>query len=215
MIERTFKKRTSDQICMATILAIAAHPEDIITGAGGTLAKYASEGKQVQTIVFAVGENPKSKIKKSVKADKLIGGATVTHFALRSGHLEEDFRKKRVRTRLLALIEREQPEKIFTHGFELDGEHRAVNRIVLSLIKETKLQCQIYSFAVSPFTIRRRNLPKLVIDTTKTFPTKVKAALVHNKHLPTNILFWKLLIKDRLCGYLAKTKYAELFYKLN
>ncbi len=199
---------------MPTIIAIAAHAEDIITGAGGTLAKYASEGKQVQTIVFAAGENPKSKIKKSVRADKLIGGATVTHFALRPGHLEEDFRKKRVRQRLTALLEREQPEKVFTHGFEIDGEHRAVSKLVLSVIKEANLKCKVYSFAISPFSFRKKNIPKLAVDITKTFPTKVKAALVHNKHLPTNILFWKLLIKDRLCGIFAKTKYAEMFYKL-
>src|SRR3989344_3881709 len=167
---------------MATIIAIAAHPEDIITGAGGTLAKYASEGKQVQSIVFETGENPRRKIKKSIKADKLIGGSTVTHFALKSGHLEEDFRKKKIREKLLSILQKDQPEKIFTHGFELDGEHRAVNKLVLSVLKEANLQCQVYSFAVSPFTLRKKNLPKLIVDITKTFPIKVKAALVHNKH---------------------------------
>lgn len=200
---------------MGTVIAIAAHPEDIITGAGGTLAKYASEGKQVQSIIFAAGEHPKKKIKKSVKADKLIGGATVTHFALRPGHLEEDFKKKKVKAKLLALLEREQPEKIFTHGFEIEGEHRAVNKLVLAVIKEANLPCKVYSFAISPFSIRKRNLPKLIVDVTKTFPAKVKAALVHNKHLPTNVLFWKLLIKDRISGFFAKTKYAEAFYRLH
>ncbi|HLC32961.1 MAG TPA: PIG-L family deacetylase, partial [Candidatus Nanoarchaeia archaeon] len=66
---------------MTAIIAIAAHAEDIINGAGGALAKYAAEGKQVQTIIFAAGENPKKKIKKSIKADQLIGGSTVNHFS--------------------------------------------------------------------------------------------------------------------------------------
>ena len=200
---------------MGTIVAIAAHAEDIITGAGGALAKYASEGKQVQTIIFAAGDNPRKKIKKSIKADQLIGGSTVTHFSLRAGHLEEDFRKKSIRARLLALLEREQPEKIFTHGYEFDGEHRAVSRIVLEVVKEANLPCAVYAFATSPVSLLKKNLPQLVVDTTKTFATKVKAALVHNQHLPTNLLFWKLLLKDRLCGLATQTKYAELFYKLN
>ncbi|HLC33228.1 MAG TPA: PIG-L family deacetylase [Candidatus Nanoarchaeia archaeon] len=200
---------------MATVIAIAAHAEDIITGAGGTLAKYAAEGRQVQTIIFAAGENPRKKIKKSIKADQLIGGSTVTHFSLRPGHLQEDFHKKHVRSRLLALLERENPEKIFTHGFEFDGEHRAVSRIVLDLVRESGMQCEVYAFATSPITLLKKNLPQLVVDTTKTFTTKVKAALVHNQHLPTNLLFWKLLAKDRLCGLVSRTKYAELFYRLN
>ena len=200
---------------MTAIIAIAAHAEDIITGAGGTLAKYAAEGKQVQTIIFAAGENPKKKIKKSIKADQLIGGSTVTHFSLRPGHLDEDFRKKHIRAKLIALLEREQPEKIFTHGFELDGEHRAVSKIVLDVVSQAKLSCQVYAFATSPFTLLKKDLPQLIVDTSKTFHTKVKAALVHNQHVPTNLLFWKLLAKDRLCGLATRNKYAELFYKLN
>jgi LmbE family N-acetylglucosaminyl deacetylase len=40
-----------------TVLVIVAHNDDHIIGAGGTLAKYAQEGKKVRTIIMSYGES--------------------------------------------------------------------------------------------------------------------------------------------------------------
>ncbi|MFA4887817.1 MAG: PIG-L family deacetylase, partial [Candidatus Nanoarchaeia archaeon] len=38
-----------------TILVFAAHPDDEIIGVGGTIAKYAQEGKDVIVTIFSDG----------------------------------------------------------------------------------------------------------------------------------------------------------------
>ena len=47
------KEPTSDE----TIMIICAHPDDEVLGMGGTIAKYASEGKRVVAVIFSYGEN--------------------------------------------------------------------------------------------------------------------------------------------------------------
>ena len=38
------------------IMVFAAHPDDEVIGAGGTIAKYAREGRQVVSVIFSYGE---------------------------------------------------------------------------------------------------------------------------------------------------------------
>jgi len=38
------------------ILFLCAHNDDQIVGAGGTIAKYAKEGRKIVTIIFSFGE---------------------------------------------------------------------------------------------------------------------------------------------------------------
>ena len=38
------------------VLFLCAHNDDQLIGAGGTIAKYAKEGKKIVTIVFSFGE---------------------------------------------------------------------------------------------------------------------------------------------------------------
>src|SRR5512137_2295312 len=39
-----------------SVLIICAHSDDQVFGPGGTVAKYAKEGKRVHTIIFSYGE---------------------------------------------------------------------------------------------------------------------------------------------------------------
>ena len=65
-----------------TILAIAAHNDDHLIGAGGTLAKYAAEGKVIKTVICSFGEKSHPHLRKeiivrrrvaeSLKADRIM-----------------------------------------------------------------------------------------------------------------------------------------------
>ena len=66
-----------------SILFLIAHNDDQLIGAGGTIAKYAKEGKKVVTIIFSFGEssNPleqdiftrRTRVKESKQAAKVLG----------------------------------------------------------------------------------------------------------------------------------------------
>ena len=210
-----------------TILAIAAHNDDHIIGAGGALTKYAQEGKRVRTIICSFGEKShphlrkevivERRVKESIKADKIMGGAGVAYLGVRESYFEEDFKARNVAEKLAWIVRKEKPSKIFTHGIDdFHADHRAVYRLVLGLIEQKKITCPVYSFEVwSLLKLRQRNLPRLVVDISDTFNTKIKAFLVHeSQKLAIWALLWKLILKDWLSGVVHGYKYAEVFYRL-
>ncbi len=197
-----------------TILVIAAHHDDAIIGAGGTLAKYAQEGKKVHVIIFAQNVMPhlrkevieKKSERESKKANQIIGGTTVTFLG---ENPEEE---------LKLLVKQENPSKIFTHDTDdADPYHRKVSKAVTKLIKEKYIKCAVYSFAIWSFgKIRKRSLRKLIVDIFKTFDTKIESVLAHeSKWLAVNLLLWKLLLQAKLFGIHYGKSYAELFYKVH
>ncbi len=210
-----------------TILAIGAHNDDHIIGAGGALAKYAKEGKRVRTIICSFGEKSHPHLKKeviiqrrvqeSLKADKVMGCAGVAYLGVREGHFDEDFGKRDIAEKLAWIIRKEKPSKIFTHGIDdFHPDHRAVYNLVMRLAEQKKIKCPIYSFEVwSLVKLRNRNLPRLVVDISATFNTKIKAFLVHESQTATIwLLLWKLILKDWLSGIIHGYRYAEVFYRL-
>src|SRR5574341_63793 len=209
-----------------TILAIGAHNDDHLIGAGGALTKYANEGKRVRTIICSFGEKSHPHLKKdviirrrvqeSLKADKIMGCAGVAYLGVREGHFDEDFEKRDIAQKLAWIIRKEKPSKIFTHGIDdFHPDHRAVYHLVMSLAEKGKIKCPIYSFEVwSLVKLRNRNLPRLVVDISSTFNTKIKAFLVHESQTATIwLLLWKLILKDWLSGIIHSYKYAEVFYR--
>jgi len=210
-----------------TILAIGAHNDDHIIGAGGALTKYAKEGKRVRTIICSFGEKShphlrkevitKRRVQESIKADKLMGGAGVAYLGVREGHFEEDFKKRNIAEKLAWIINKEKPSKIFTHSLDdFHPDHKAVYRLVMELIEQKKIKCPVYSFEIwSLVKLRNRNLPRLVVNISDTFNTKIKAFLIHESQtFAIWSLLWKLILKDWLSGVIHGYRYAEVFYRL-
>src|SRR3972149_8574498 len=100
-----------------TILAIGAHNDDHIIGAGGALTKYAEEGMRVRTIICSFGEKShphlrkevivERRVKESIKADKVMGGAGVAYLGVREGHFEEDFKSRNIVEKLAWVVQKE------------------------------------------------------------------------------------------------------------
>ncbi len=210
-----------------TILAIAAHNDDHLIGAGGALTKYAKEGMRVRTIICSFGERShphlkkevivERRVKESIKADKIMGGSGVAYLGVREGKFDEDFKERDIEKKLAWIIKKEKPAKIFVHGLDdFHPDHRAVYRLVKRLMDNGAITCPVYSFEVWSFLkFRNRNLPRLVVNISDTFNTKIKAFLVHESQtLAIWSLLWKLIVKDWLSGVLHGYKYAEVFYKL-
>lgn len=219
-----------------SILVICAHSDDQIIGAGGAIAKYAKEGFDVHTIVLSFGEGVKphlrreiitrTRIKEAQKADKIIGGKGVIFLGLRDLHFEEDFEKRGMALNFVRILERVKPVKIFTHSSDdAHPDHRAALRLVLKAYKEVKLKSDLYTFEVwHLLNLKRRSKPKLVIDTSETFKTKIKALKAfksqinlsdfYNYLVLNNFLFFLVYIKDAFNGIKYNMKYAEVFYKI-
>jgi len=211
-----------------TILVLCAHNDDQVLGAGGTLAKYASEGKRVRTIIFAFGEKShpylkpelviETRMKEALASDKIFGGSGIAYLGLEEGNFTEGIKKKGIKEKIKFLIKQEKPSKIFTHSSDdPHPDHNATYALVMDILKKTKLDCEVYSFDVwNPINIRQQGRPKLVVDITKTFETKMKAINAHkSQKLALFSLVWSVYVKAILNGWNNNCKYAEVFYRLN
>ena len=209
-----------------TVLCLAAHNDDQIVGAGGALIKYAREGKRIRTVVFSYGELHlikrkeviiKQRMKECAKSDKIMGGSGIIYLGCRDGKIGEDIKKEKIIKKLTEIIKKEKPIKIFTHSLDdAHPDHRSVYRLVMKLIDKKVIKCSVYSFDVwSVVKFKNRNYPRLVVDISDTFNTKVKAFLVHESQaLAIWSLLWKMIFKDWLAGLIHGYKYAEVFYRL-
>jgi len=210
-----------------TILVLAAHADDPAIGAGGTLAKYAKAGKRIRTVVFSFGElshpHLKRRIiaerrrKEALNADKLLGGSGIIFLGLKEMKFKEDFKKKNIPKKIEEIIKKEKPVKIFTHGIgDIHPHHKAVYNLIKQLADKGQVKCGVYSFDIwSLFKLRKRNFPRLIVDVTETFPTKIKAFLAHKSQKVTIInVLWGVCLKDLISGWINGYRFAEVFYKL-
>ncbi|MFP4645203.1 MAG: PIG-L deacetylase family protein [Candidatus Woesearchaeota archaeon] len=214
-----------------TIMVIVAHADDQVLGFGGSLAKYIVEGKTVVTVVFSYSERsaPHYKndiirertIEESRAADKVLGGSGVTFLGLRSGHLEEDFRKNGAQSALRDLLLKHMPSKIFTHAIDDSlSDHKAVNRLLLgvydNLKNERRLSSDVYGFGIwRLFRFKRRHSPRLVVDVSDTFSKKLRAIDVFKSQRPRLfILKIGVYVNALLRGLKHGAVFVEEFQKL-
>ncbi len=210
-----------------TILVFCAHNDDQIIGAGGTLAKYAKEGKQVIVYIFSFGESShphyekKEIIKRRVRelrnADETLKISKSFFLGLKEGDFFNDFTKKKRKEVIVRAIKENNPTKIFTHSADdPHKDHQAVNSIVVFIAKEVMYSGPIFTFDVwNPFNLRNRNLPKLIVDIKETLQLKAKAFTCHKSQIPTLFIMMPLIyIRALLVGLQYDEGFCEKFTKI-
>jgi len=209
------------------VIVICAHNDDNIIGAGGTITKYIKDGIDVITIIFSYGEmgipwlkdseSIKTRVKESKDADKVLGATKTFYFGLKEGNFVPEVEKKKIEKKLSRIIRILRPRKIFTHsGDDPHPDHTAVNKVTMGIIEKIRYKGDVYSFDVwNPFNVRKRNLPKLVVDITDTYKSKIEAFKQHKSQLPVQWIMIPLIYARALGNGLNRGyKYAEVFIKL-
>ncbi len=209
------------------ILVFCAHPDDEILGPGATIAKYASQGKNVQVVVFSYGEGShpwlqkettiEMRKKESIKAGQTVGYKKTYFLNLQEMKFREGFEKKNLKKKIRKIIKENEPTKIFVHSYDdPHPDHKQVNTLVLKLLREINYNGEVYSFEVwNPFNIRGRDRPRLYVDVSKTFELKKKAiSFFKSQKLSIYQLYPFMIIKAILNGFVIRKKYAESFYRI-
>ncbi|RMF55782.1 hypothetical protein D6745_01130 [Candidatus Woesearchaeota archaeon] len=213
---------------MTTILVFCAHSDDQIFGLGGTLAKYAEEGARIYTYIFSFGEQSHPWLKRHVsvemrkkeseKADKVIKGSGVRFFDLREGHFLEDAEKKGIKEKVKDIIKKKKPDKIFIHSEDdPHPDHKAINSIILDVVDSLREKIDVYSFDVwNPVKLRKRDSPKMVVDTSSTFKTKINAlkCFASQKMTMIFLLVPGVYLRDFFNGLNNHARFAEVFRKV-
>ncbi|MGV8141507.1 MAG: PIG-L deacetylase family protein [Candidatus Woesearchaeota archaeon] len=210
-----------------SVLVVGAHSDDQIFGPGGTVAKYAKEGKKIHTIIFSYGEMSmpihqreyavRKRVKESLDVDKFLGGYGVTFLGLDEGKFSEQFEKRKMYPKLKKLILKYRPSIIFTHSVDDPlPDHRALNKVLLETIDRMRYKCDVYMFDVwNVFNFKKRHYVKIIVDISQTFDMKIKALkMFDSQKLSMFSLMWSVYLRAWINGRDIKVKYAEVFYKI-
>ncbi|MFH1440064.1 MAG: PIG-L deacetylase family protein [Candidatus Woesearchaeota archaeon] len=211
-----------------TILCLCAHNDDQVIGAGGTLAKYAKQGKEVYTYIFSYGESShphlqrevivKKRVSESHATDRILDGKEIYHFGLKEGSFLKEIEERGFKEKIKNIIMEKNPSKIFTHSQDdPHPDHRAVNKIIREIIDKTNQTAELYSFDVwNPLTARGRDRPMLVVDISDTFHLKIKALKAHKSQKLTLLtMIPATYARAIINGLNNHCRYAEIFYKIN
>ncbi len=169
-----------------TVIVFSAHSDDFVIGAGGTIAKYAKEGKKVLILVMSYGEKShpwmKDEVTQKFRAEEAFNaaavlGCQVVFFNLIELKFLEDFKKKKLEQKIKEILHHEQPFKIFTHSNEdPHPDHRATRKITMDVVKKLRLRPEVYQYAIwNPVSFRTHAVPRLYVNITPTFSQKIKA----------------------------------------
>ncbi len=210
-----------------TVLVLCAHSDDQVFGAGGTLAKYGDEGKNVHVVVFSYGEKShpwlmknviaETRVKESQAAERVLGITETVFLGLVDQKVKEELSTKKIEKRIGTLIQTLQPQVIFTHTpDDPHPDHKAISLFVQDIATKVGFTGHVLCFDVwTPVPIGSRNLPKIVVDVSKTFNKKIKALRCFKSQWMTMLsLLWSVYWKAIKHGRKNKMKYAEVFYKL-
>jgi len=210
-------------------MVFAAHPDDELIGAGGTISRLKMNGKKVRVIVFSHGgggatvEEARLLKKKKIEAvretemkmvAKRLG---VEHRILGLAEIEEWRDATKMLVRELRLF---KPDLVFTHS-PLDKHHlhRAVSQI--STEAAWHAGAKVYGELGKPWRISAIyhyevfdlfTEPSMIVDVTSTFNLKLKALRLYRSQLevfPGLDEYLQALARVR--GYQAGVEFGEAF----
>ncbi len=204
------------------ILVCVAHDDDFVLGCGGSIYKYAKEGKNVVVLVFSSGEGSDPLLKKELikdirgkeaeKAGKFLGVREIVNLGIPDMRINSKD-KKQIET-VQKLIKKYKPKKVFTHSAsDPHKDHQAVYKTVKNVLNNKKIE--LYTFGVwNPINVIKTNLPRLIVDVSGTFRRKLKALkMFKSQKMVMFQLKPSIYLKAKIYGYVNKCKYAEVFYK--
>ncbi len=208
------------------ILVICAHSDDQILGCGGTMAKFAKKGIPVYTIIMSYGEKShphiqeefiiKKRVKEAQVANDIIQGKKVFFLGLKEGKFETCAKETNAEEKLLNLFDILKVKTIFTHSsFDAHPDHIFTHKLVKSLVKNK--DTLLYTFTVWNMLKGMNKLndsPKLVIDITDTWKTKINALhAFQSQKMQMSLPYVQTYINAFFNGLNYGYRFAEVFIK--
>ncbi len=184
-----------------TILVVTPHPDDAEGGAGGTIARFANEGKKVVLVVCTNGDKGTSdrtmkpekmaaiREKEQLNAAETLGIAEVVFLRFPDQNLEDC---REFRLALCRQIRKHRPDLVITidpgSRYIRHRDHYMTGRVTLDAVfpyaRDHLAFPELLDEGLDPFNVREVWLfrplePDTFVDITETFVTKVDALYCH------------------------------------
>ena len=223
------------------ILAIAAHPDDIELGCGGTLIKHARKGQSIGILDLTKGElgtrgTPELRLQEAEDAGKIMGVTIRENAGFRDGFFRND---EEHQLQLIHYLRRWQPEIVFTnapqdrHPDHGRGCALITDACFLSGLQKIETEWEgIAQKAWRPkrvFNIIQDRMlpPTFIVNTSDAFEQKMEAVKAyksqfHNPasdepetYIATQNFLEQLKSRDALLGKRIGVDYGEGFISVN
>ena len=192
------------------ILAFGAHPDDVETGMGGTIAKYARKGYEVLMIVVTIPSLPEVRRLEAEEAARRLASKVLV---LDIEPKELLFGRTLV-SRFDGLIKDFSPAIVFTHwNHDSHQDHSAVTNAVIASTRKTSCSLYMYEQAVpgqiTPDTFRGQTF----VDISDTIDAKLDSIRSHSSQFEKYGEDWLSGIRGRAQyrGYQMGVYFAEAF----
>lgn len=148
------------------VLVIAAHPDDEVLGVGGTIAKYVSNGAEVNLLIVTDGSTSQyrndtqlaeimdEKIRETKKAAKILGISEIIYGGLPDMRLDM-VEHISVNAVIEDVIDKFHPNIVLTQFYgDINKDHQCVHQSTLVACRPTSDQCvkELYSYYVPSST---------------------------------------------------------------
>jgi LmbE family N-acetylglucosaminyl deacetylase len=191
------------------VLAFGAHPDDLEVGAGGLLARLASEGDSVMMVVVSVPNQAEQRRAEARAGADILRSELRILFDDRPTRVE-DIPMHELVARFDHVIGDFRPDLVITHSaHDLHWDHGLVNRATVSALRRTP--CDLLAFLSSPeMNAQSRGIGQCFADITDTIDTKIRAIGAHTSQVP------KLDLESsrdlaRAMGRISGFSYAEAY----
>ena len=207
------------------IIVFSSHSDDFVIGAGGTIANYTKKGKKVIAVVFSYGESShvwlKEKVVQKMRSEEAFAAGKllkckVVFYDLKEGRFMEEYKDKKLEKKLLPMLKRMQPAKIFTHCSEdPHPDHRVVHKITLELYEKLEHKPEVYIYSVWNPVSFKTQYPSFYVDISKTFFTKLKALKkFHSQKVHVAYPLILLIYRSIKDGFKIRKRFGEHFFRI-
>ena len=135
----------------ATVLVVAAHPDDEVLGCGGTIAQHSNSGDHVQVLIVSEGSTSRQQTRDPAQmvhelsvlgeaaqvAGSILGAAGVELLGFPDNRLDSLDRLDLIKV-IEERVERHQPEIVYVHhAGDLNVDHRRLHESVMTACRPT------------------------------------------------------------------------------
>lgn len=160
------------------VLGVGAHPDDLEFGAGGLLARLASQGAEVTMAVISVPSRLEDRLAEAAEGARTLGARLQVLFPERQCRAQE-FPMYELVARLDGLVADLRPDIVLTHSSrDAHGDHGVVGRATVSAVRRTP--CDLLAYLPSPETSAQvRGFGPCFADITGFIDRKIEAISCH------------------------------------
>ncbi len=203
---------------MDKILVIGAHFDDAELGCGGTMAKFAAEGKEVYKLTLTdnvtkfvqmgIDVSFNTSKEDSKNACEVLGVTEITDFVpVECNHLTYS---AHIMQRIESIIFEKKIDTVFIHhSSDMNQDHVAASQLCLTAARHCD---NIFSYQSNGYIIENQFNPTVFFDISDYYEKKRDSLYCYQgDHDRFNRLFETSLQKTYIWGYGNKVQYAEGF----